>query len=148
MTYFEGNWKKNDKNLLFENITYFLGTENLNMAGVLVQDVFAFLRGICLVFRRVDMKFRCIMIRKLRYIFHFLSGTSWIRNERRFRSWYLQSLPLKWCCMCLGLMAYGYIKINLCEGIECCHVAQDEVNWRDFVSKQGISWPSIYPQIP
>jgi hypothetical protein len=61
---------------MFENITYFLGTENLDMAGIFVQDGFAFLRGICFTFRRVEMKFRCIMIRKLQYIFHFLRGTS------------------------------------------------------------------------
>lgn len=140
--------------LLFDKITYLLGIENLDMAGVLVLDGSAFLRGICLTFRRLEMKFRCIMIRKLQYIFHFLGGTSWIRNERCFRSWYLQSLPLKWCCMPLVLMACGYIKwihmkiwtvftwvrMELTEG-NC-----EQVFTLMVFQKQGISWPSIYPQ--
>jgi hypothetical protein len=28
--------------------------------------------------------------------------------------------------------AYGYIKMSTCAGMNCFHMAQDEVNWRDF----------------
>jgi hypothetical protein len=34
--------------------------------------------------------------------------------------------------MRLVLMAYGYIKMNICEDMDWFYIAQDEVNWREF----------------